>query len=113
MINQAVRTDTKAPQWEQKADVSFIGKSSVLEGLTGLPFPRDSGLCTKFATQIIFRRSSSKYISVSIVPAKNASVKHIAKVRSWGKKLNELDVKSFGEIFHEVSSTYTLRFRLS
>lgn len=26
------------------------GKSSVLEGLTGLPFPRDSGLCTRFAT---------------------------------------------------------------
>lgn len=30
------------------------GKSSVLEGLTNLPFPRDSGLCTRFATQIIF-----------------------------------------------------------
>ena len=26
------------------------GKSSVLEGLTKLPFPRDSGLCTRFAT---------------------------------------------------------------
>ena len=28
------------------------GKSSVLEGLTDLPFPRDNGLCTRFATQI-------------------------------------------------------------
>lgn len=35
------------------------GKSSVLEGLTNLPFPRDSGLCTRFATQIIFRRAHS------------------------------------------------------
>ena len=26
------------------------GKSSVLEALTGLPFPRDSGLCTRFVT---------------------------------------------------------------
>ena len=33
------------------------GKSSVLEGLTNLPFPRDSGLCTRFATQITFRRT--------------------------------------------------------
>jgi hypothetical protein len=32
------------------------GKSSVLEGLTRLPFPRDSGLCTKFATQITPQR---------------------------------------------------------
>lgn len=33
------------------------GKSSVLEALTNLLFPRESGLCTRFATQIIFRRS--------------------------------------------------------
>ena len=33
------------------------GKSSVLQGLTDLPFSRDSGLCTRFATQITFRRS--------------------------------------------------------
>lgn len=33
------------------------GKSSILEGLTKLPFPRDSDFCTRFATQIIFRRS--------------------------------------------------------
>lgn len=96
---------------EYKADVSLIGKSSVLEGLTGLPFPRDSGLCTKFATQIIFRRSSLKYISVSIVPAKNSSVEHIAKIRSWGKKLDALDVKSFGEIFLEVRLEFLSRLQ--
>ena len=33
------------------------GKSSLLEGLTGLPFPVASELCTRFATQIVFRRS--------------------------------------------------------
>lgn len=35
------------------------GKSSVLEGLTKLKFPRSSGLCTRFTTQIIFRRDPS------------------------------------------------------
>ncbi|PYH80584.1 hypothetical protein BO82DRAFT_286169, partial [Aspergillus uvarum CBS 121591] len=46
------------------------GKSSVLEGLTKLKFPRDSGLCTRFATQIIFRRDPSlkiRKISGSII----------------------------------------------
>lgn len=28
------------------------GKSSVLEGITGLPFPRKDRLCTRFATEI-------------------------------------------------------------
>lgn len=35
------------------------GKSSVLEGLTKLKSPRNTGLCTRFATQIIFRRDPS------------------------------------------------------
>lgn len=45
------------------------GKSSVLEALTGLPLPRDSGLCTRFPTQILFKRSPDRNIDVSIVPA--------------------------------------------
>ncbi|MCJ1478749.1 hypothetical protein MMC13_007433 [Lambiella insularis] len=45
------------------------GKSSVLEGLTSLPLPRDSGLCTRFPTQIVFKRSRTKRIEVSIIPS--------------------------------------------
>jgi hypothetical protein len=78
------------------------GKSSVLEGLTGLPFPRDSGLCTRFATQITFRRSASKRIVVSIVPAKHSSTEHAEQVRAWGRDMDELDQKSFGDIMNEV-----------
>ncbi|KAJ6003846.1 hypothetical protein N7540_013128 [Penicillium herquei] len=46
------------------------GKSSVLEGLTKLKFPRNIGLCTRFATQIRFRRdptSKSRKVSGSII----------------------------------------------
>lgn len=50
----------------------FSGKSSVLEGLTGLPYPRDSGLCTRFATQITFRRTPTTKIAVSAIPAADA-----------------------------------------
>ena len=44
------------------------GKSSVLEALTGLPFPRDSTLCTRFPTQIVFKRSPDRHVDVSIIP---------------------------------------------
>lgn len=49
------------------------GKSSLLEGLTGLSFPTDNGLCTRFATQIILRRSDQTQARVSILPGPTAS----------------------------------------
>lgn len=36
------------------------GKSSVLEAITQIPFPRDSIQCTRFATEIRLRRDTSK-----------------------------------------------------
>ncbi|KAK6362559.1 hypothetical protein TWF730_000017 [Orbilia blumenaviensis] len=46
------------------------GKSSVLEALTRIPFPRSSGLCTRFATEICLRRSIySKPVIITIKPA--------------------------------------------
>lgn len=79
------------------------GKSSVLEGLTKLPFPRHSGLCTRFATQITFQRSAKKSIAVSIVPYKNASPEHTQRVKEWSRtNLQTLDAKSFSEIMKEV-----------
>ena len=79
------------------------GKSSVLEGLTGLPFPRDSGLCTRFATQITFRRAAIKSISVSIIPGPGSSEEHQEEVRSWSKTdLKELAPRKFADIMKEV-----------
>lgn len=79
------------------------GKSSVLEGLTRLPFPRDSGLCTRFATQITFRRAPNKLISVSIIPARDSSEEHQDEVRRWSKTdLKELTPKEFAGIMQEV-----------
>ncbi|GME23909.1 putative interferon-induced gtp-binding protein mx1 protein [Neofusicoccum parvum] len=81
------------------------GKSSVLEGLTRLPFPRDSGLCTRFATQITFRRSEDKYVSVCIIPRNNASQEHSDTIRAWKKhNLSQLDQESFTTIITEVHS---------
>lgn len=80
------------------------GKSSVLEGLTNLPFPRGSGLCTRFATQIIFQRSQQQKIKVSIIPAANCTTDHTDRLREWNKDgLQSLEGEIFYEILKEVS----------
>ncbi|TGZ77870.1 dynamin family protein [Ascodesmis nigricans] len=44
------------------------GKSSVLEAITEIPFPRRANLCTRFATQIMLRRGSVERATVRIIP---------------------------------------------
>ncbi|KAH6371448.1 hypothetical protein HBI34_099940 [Parastagonospora nodorum] len=79
------------------------GKSSVLEGVTGLPFPRDSGLCTRFATQITFRRSNEESIVASIIPAKSSSQERQERLRAWSTSpMQSLDADSFRKIMNEV-----------
>ena len=80
------------------------GKSSVLEGLIQKPLPRDSGLCTRFATQIVFRRETHQQILVSIIPDHGASKEHITRVRAWGRSVPNLDPETFREIMQEVSA---------
>ena len=50
------------------------GKSSVLEAISGIPFPREDNLCTRFATEVILRRAPKDEISVSIVPGKDRAL---------------------------------------
>ena len=49
------------------------GKSSILEAITEIPFPRNENLCTRFATEIILRRESRSSISIRITPDKDRS----------------------------------------
>ncbi|KJZ77022.1 hypothetical protein HIM_03343 [Hirsutella minnesotensis 3608] len=44
------------------------GKSSVLEAISGMSFPTKDNLCTRFATELILRRSSNADMKVSIIP---------------------------------------------
>ncbi|KFY95134.1 hypothetical protein V500_02918 [Pseudogymnoascus sp. VKM F-4518 (FW-2643)] len=60
------------------------GKSSVLEAISGIPFPRKENTCTRFATEVILRRTRHSKISVSIVPSrdrKQADRKKLFKFR--------------------------------
>jgi hypothetical protein len=42
------------------------GKSSVLEAISGVQFPVDGDLCTRFATELILRRAPETTVHVSI-----------------------------------------------
>ena len=44
------------------------GKSSVLEALAEIPFPRKDNLCTRFATEIILRRAISNSLTIKVIP---------------------------------------------
>ena len=90
------------PFKELVTDDSYSGKSSVLEGLTDLPFPRDSGLCTRFATHITFRRSAMTAVSVSIQPTANAHPDHAEKLKQYKVQLDDLDQFTFTKILGDV-----------
>ncbi|ATY65794.1 interferon-induced GTP-binding Mx2 [Cordyceps militaris] len=59
------------------------GKSSLLESLTGIPFPRGQELCTRYATQITHRRESESFITVSIIPGPGASANEKATLEKF------------------------------
>lgn len=100
--------------YDQATDLDDSGKSSVLEGLTNLPFPRDSGLCTRFATQITFRRAREQSVAVSIIPSNDAGADHAEKLRAWKKdNLQSLGGSKFSETLTEASSSFSyFSFRL-
>ncbi|KAJ2893502.1 hypothetical protein MKZ38_008523 [Zalerion maritima] len=75
--------NVKLPQIVVVGDQS-AGKSSVLEAITGTPFPRDSGACTRFATEIRLRRDKESSLTVSIIPDKNRSFQEQARLKDYG-----------------------------
>ncbi|KAH7119872.1 dynamin family protein-like protein, partial [Dendryphion nanum] len=65
------------------------GKSSVLEAITEIPFPRKENLCTRFATEIVLRRDQSATIKITITPDKNRSKQEQAKLKSFIKSITD------------------------
>lgn len=77
------------------------GKSSVLEAIMDFPLPRDSGLCTRFATNIILRRSAVSSVSISIIPGPSSS--SLRTFDSFNKSFENLDGARFLDILDQVS----------
>lgn len=67
------------------------GKSSVLEAISGVPFPTKDNLCTRFATELILRRTSIVGMSIAIVPSQNRSEAECVRLSGFRETLTDLD----------------------
>ncbi|SCO76713.1 related to RBTMx2 protein [Fusarium oxysporum] len=59
------------------------GKSSLLESLTGIPFPKDQSLCTRHATQITSRRGDVDRVDIRIIAGPHATEEHRQYVEAF------------------------------
>ncbi|OXV08567.1 hypothetical protein Egran_03670 [Elaphomyces granulatus] len=65
---EALQTDEQRHVLDIVAQLRKSGKSSVLEALTEIPFPRNDNLCTRFATEIILRRATTDMLIIKVIP---------------------------------------------
>ena len=66
------------------------GKSSVLEAITGTPFLRDAGACTRFATEIRLRRGNVEKLTIRIKPdARTRTDDEQKRLRHFGATVDE------------------------
>lgn len=56
------------------------GKSSVLEAISGVQFPVNDGLCTRFTTEVILRRATQSLATVKLIPSEHAPASHKEKL---------------------------------
>lgn len=63
------------------------GKSSVLEAISGMSFPTKDNLCTRFATELVLRRSPTTGVTVSIIPAANRPLHEQEKLKGFHPKV--------------------------
>ncbi len=67
------------------------GKSSVLEAISGIPFPIKDNLCTRFATEVILRHASEAKVSVAIVPGPARSKDEQTRLAGFEHTLTRLE----------------------
>ncbi|KAL5322938.1 hypothetical protein ACEPPN_010918 [Leptodophora sp. 'Broadleaf-Isolate-01'] len=67
------------------------GKSSVLEALSGVPFPTKSNLCTRFPIELVLRKTSHIGVSVSIIPHESRSESKQLSLGGFHKKLDDFN----------------------
>ncbi|KAI6821837.1 hypothetical protein KC340_g12650 [Hortaea werneckii] len=89
------------PQLVVSGDQSS-GKSSVLEAITEIPFPRKENLCTRFATEIILRRAPQVAISTKIIPDKVRPAAE--KKRLEGFKRTIVDFSELPDLMEEATN---------
>ncbi|KAI3114593.1 hypothetical protein CBS147330_9791 [Penicillium roqueforti] len=70
------------------------GKSSILEGISGIPFPREDGLYTRFATEIVIRHAQQEnHMTTTITPHSAREDEDKARLASF-----RIEFHNFGEL---------------
>ncbi|KAI9725706.1 MAG: hypothetical protein M1834_009752 [Cirrosporium novae-zelandiae] len=67
------------------------GKSSVLEALTEIPFPRNDNLCTRFATEIILRRATVNSLTIKVIPDAKRPTPEQESIKSFQESITDFD----------------------
>lgn len=67
------------------------GKSSVLEALTEIPFPRNDNLCTRYATEIILRRATVNSLTIKIIPDALRPTAEQVALQHFKESITDLD----------------------
>ncbi|KAG0647027.1 Interferon-induced GTP-binding Mx1 [Hyphodiscus hymeniophilus] len=67
------------------------GKSSVLEALTEIPFPRNDNLCTRFATEISLRRASTNSLIIKVIPDDTRPDLEKASIKDFKEAITDFD----------------------
>lgn len=67
------------------------GKSSVLEALTEIPFPRSDNLCTRFATEIVLRRANSNSLTIKIIPDSKRPANEQTPFKAFKESITNFD----------------------
>ncbi|KAK6591816.1 dynamin family protein [Botrytis cinerea] len=67
------------------------GKSSVLEAISGVPFPIKGNLCTRFPTELILRRTPEVSARVKIVPYHSSSEAERISLSEFNQELDDFD----------------------
>ncbi|KAF2158776.1 hypothetical protein M409DRAFT_71472 [Zasmidium cellare ATCC 36951] len=78
------------------------GKSSVLEALTEIPFPRNDNLCTRFATEITLRRGAADSLRLCIIPDGSRPADEKAAISAFSETI--VDFTELPNIMSKASS---------
>ncbi|KAH9427484.1 hypothetical protein MCOR02_012115 [Pyricularia oryzae] len=84
------------------------GKSSVLESVTNIPFPRKSGLCTRFPTEIILRHNfTATRIMATIHPHASRPEEKRDALLQYRRVL--ADISELPDVIEQVSALMEIR----
>lgn len=67
------------------------GKSSVLEAVTEIPFPRADNLCTRFATEICLRRDAISSLTIKVIPDSSRSTEKQNEINKYSETITNFN----------------------